>query len=291
MTTDEDTIINRVSAVGIFGNVFLSLFKFVAGIIGNSGAMVADAIHSMSDVVATVIAYIGTKLGRSKADREHPYGHERIETLAALILGAVLIVTALLIVYGAVMKIVNGSYRSAESPGIIALIAAVASIALKEAMYRYTMHYAKILNSDAFKADAWHHRSDAVSSVAALIGIAFAMSGFPIMEPIATAVIGLFIIWVAVGIINDSVKKIIDTSCDDATEESIRKCAESVDGVIRVDLLRTRLFGNRIYVDIEIAVDGDLSVRDGHVIAEKVHDAVEGSFCDVKHVMVHVNPD
>ena len=284
----SNTIINRVSAVGIIGNILLSAFKFIAGVLGNSSAMISDAVHSISDVVATAFAYVGAKIGRKMTDDSHPYGHERIECIFTMIIGLILLGTGLVIGYEAVMKIVSGDYDT--KPELIAIIAAIVSIVVKEAMFHYTMHYAKILESDAFKADAWHHRSDALSSIAALIGIGLAMMGFPIMDPIASIVICLFIAKLAIGILIDSVNKTVDTPCDCDTEECMRDAVMEIDGVKSIDVFNSRRFGNRIYVDIEISVDSEISVEEGHRIAETVHDTLETKFPAVKHVMVHVNP-
>ena len=284
----SNTIINRLSAVGIIGNILLSVFKFVAGIVGNSSAMISDAVHSTSDIVATVVAYFGAKLGHMKTDDSHPYGHERIECIFTLFLGLILLGTGLFIGYEAVVKIISGTYG--EEPEMIAIVAAVVSIVTKELMFQYTMHYAKILKSDSFRADAWHHRSDALSSIAALIGIALAMSGFPIMDPIASIIICLFIIKLSVGIMLDSINKTVDRSCDSDTVDCMKDTILMVDGVRSVDLINTRLFGNRIYVDLEISVDCSISVEEGHRIAENVHLTLEREYPDVKHVMVHVNP-
>ncbi len=284
----SNTIINRLSAVGIIGNILLSVFKFVAGIVGNSSAMISDAVHSTSDIVATVVAYFGAKLGRMKTDDSHPYGHERIECIFTLFLGLILLGTGLFIGYEAVVKIISDTYG--EEPEMIAIVAAVVSIITKELMFHYTMHYAKILRSDSFKADAWHHRSDALSSIAALIGIALAMSGFPIMDPVASIIICLFIIRLSIGILLDSINKTVDRSCDEDTVCRMKDTVMGVDGVRSVDLINTRLFGNRIYVDLEISVDCSMSVEDGHRIAEDVHLTLEREYPDVKHVMVHVNP-
>lgn len=284
----SNTIINRVSAVGIIGNILLSVFKFVAGIVGNSSAMISDAVHSISDVLATAFAYVGAKIGRKMTDKSHPYGHERIECIFTMVIGLILLGTGLVIGYEAVMKIVSGDYET--KPELIAIIAAIVSIVVKEAMFHYTMHYAKILESDAFKADAWHHRSDALSSIAALIGIGLAMMGFPIMDPIASIVICLFIAKLAIGILIDSVNKTVDTPCDCDTEECMKDAVMDIDGVKSIDVFNSRLFGNRIYVDIEISVDSEISVEEGHRIAETVHDTLETKFPAVKHVMVHVNP-
>ena len=284
----SNTIINRVSAVGIIGNILLSLFKFVAGIVGNSSAMVSDAVHSTSDIVATIVAYFGAKFGHKGNDEDHPYGHERIECIFTLFLGLILLGTGLVIGYEAIVKIATDSYG--EEPKMIAVVAAVVSIVTKELMFHYTMHYAKVLRSDSFRADAWHHRSDALSSIAALIGIALAMSGFPIMDPIASIIICLFIIKVSAGILLDSINKTVDKSCDCETVESMKAMIMGIEGVRSVDLINTRLFGNYIYVDLEISVDCDMTVEEGHRIAEDVHLTLEQGFPEVKHVMVHVNP-
>ncbi len=286
---EEKRIIRHLTVIGVGGNIVLSLFKLFAGIIGNSAAMISDAAHSLSDVFATAIAFVGAKISRKGMDHEHPYGHERIECIASQILSIILIVTAIGIMYSAITSVVNGTYVD-NTPTVLPLIAAIVSIAVKEGMFWYTMHYARVIDSDAFRADAWHHRSDALSSVGALVGIALAMMGYPIADPIASMVISIFIIKVAWDILNDSYKKMLDTSCDDNTENSLRVIICSVDGVKSIDSIHTRLFGNRIYVDVEIAVDSKITVEEGHRIAEEVHDRIESEFSKVKHVMVHVNP-
>ena len=286
-TCDENRIVIKLGAVGIVGNVALSSFKLVAGIVGNSGAMISDAVHSMSDVFATMIAWFGVHQSKKDADDEHPYGHERVECVASLILGLILLATGIGIGFNGVMTIAGGEYAV---PGRIALLAAVVSIITKEAMFWYTMHYAKLLNSDAFKADAWHHRSDALSSVGSLVGIGGAILGFPVMDPIASVVICIFILKVAFDIIKDAFAKMLDTACSEEFEEELREFIASHEGVEAVDLLQTRLFGSRVYVDIEIAVDGEMKLRQAHDIAENVHDGIEEKYKDVKHVMVHVNP-
>ena len=286
---DEGRIIGRLTTIGIGGNVILSIFKLLAGIICNSAGMISDAAHSLSDVFATAIAFVGAKISRKGMDHEHPYVHERIECVASQILSIILIITAVGIMYSAITSITNKSYVD-STPTLLPLIAAIVSIAVKEGMFWYTMHYAKVIDSDAFSADAWHHRSDALSSIGALIGISLAMVGFPIADPIASIVISLFILKVAWGILNDSYKKMLDTSCDDETENSLRVVICSVNGVKSIDSIHTRLFGNRIYVDVEIGVDSKITVEEGHRIAEEVHDRIEKEFSKVKHVMVHVNP-
>jgi len=286
---DEQKVVKKLSNVGIFGNVLLAAFKLVAGIVGNSGAMVSDAIHSMSDVFATLIAYIGVRMSQRQEDEEHPYGHERLECVAALMLGLILAGTGLGIGYSGLRKLLFDR-EAIEIPTLLPLIAAVISIIVKESMFWYTMYYAKRLDSAAFKADAWHHRSDALSSIGSFLGIGLAKLGWTIMDPIASLIICIFIFKVAYDISRDAVSKMLDTSCDNVYEQKIRDFVEEQPGVKKIDLLRTRQFGNKIYIDLEIAVQRDISLIDAHAIAESVHDRVEQSFPNVKHVMIHVNP-
>lgn len=287
---NETKIVNKVSAVGVAGNVALTAFKLFAGIAGHSGAMVSDAVHSLSDVFATFIAFLGVRLSQKQADKQHPYGHERIECLASMALGMILLVTGIGIGYSGLQKIFAGNYEELQAPGAIALAAAVVSIVVKEAMFWYTRHYAKILHSDAFMADAWHHRSDAFSSIGSLIGIGGAMLGFPVLDPIASVVICLFILKVAYDVLKDAINKMLDTSCSDEYEAEVAQYISAQKGVEGLDRLQTRQFGNRIYIDAEISVDGALPLTEAHGIAEQVHDGVEKNFADIKHIMIHVNP-
>ena len=284
----ETEIIKKLSRVGILGNVILAGFKLFAGIFGKSGAMISDAVHSLSDVFATFVAYFGVILSKRPEDMEHPYGHERIESVASLFLGLILAGTGLGIGYAGVQKLFV--YEELEIPTSLPLFAAVISIAVKEGMFWYTMHYAKKLDSSAFKADAWHHRSDAFSSVGSFIGIGLAKIGFPVMDPVASIIICAFILKVAFDISKDAIAKMLDTSCGEEFERDIRKFVEEQQGVEQIDLLHTRQFGNKIYIELEIAVKRDISLVDAHAIAESVHSAMECRFPNVKHVMIHVNP-
>lgn len=287
---DETAVIRKLSLVGIIGNVFLSAFKFIAGIMGNSSAMVSDAVHSLSDVFATFIAFLGVRFGRREADASHPYGHERIESLAAIVLGLILLVTGIGIGWVGIEKILAGNYESLPIPGMIALVAAIVSIAVKEAMFWYTRHWARVIRSSAFEADAWHHRSDAMSSIGALIGVGGSMLGYPVLDPIASVVICLFILKQGISIIYDALKKILDTSCGEQFEKEICQLVDAESQVERIDMLRTRMFGDKVYIDMEIAIDGSMQLTDAHAIAERVHDDIEHAFPEVKHVMIHINP-
>lgn len=283
-------VANKVSFATIVGNVLLSIFKLLAGIIAHSNAMISDAIHSASDVFSTIIVLIGIKLSAKNPDKEHPYGHERLECVAAIVLSIILLITGLGIGAEALKTITQEEYTSLQVPGILALIAAIISIAAKEAMYWYTRYYAKKIDSSALLADAWHHRSDAISSIGALIGIAGARLGFPLMDSLASLVIFVFIVKASYDIFMDAMDKMVDHSCDEDTETRLRDCVEKNKNVLGIDLLQTRIFGNKIYVDVEIAVDGSLSLKEAHGIAEDIHDRIEKNFSKVKHIMVHVNP-
>ena len=287
---DEKKVINRITNVGVAGNIVLTVFKLLAGIFGHSGAMISDAVHSLSDVFATFIAFLGTQLSKRPADKEHPYGHERVECVASLILGVILFGTGLGIGKSGLDKIVSGDFENLAIPGSIALVAAIVSVVTKEAMYWYTRHYAKVLNSTAFLADAWHHRSDALSSIGSFIGIGGAMLGFPVMDPLASVIICLFILKVSYDILKDAMKKMLDTSRGTDYDQKIREFVLSQDGVLGVDVVQSRMFGSKVYIDLEIVVDRNKTVGEGHDIAEHVHDMLELNFNDVKHVMVHVNP-
>lgn len=280
----------KVSVVSIVVNVVLSLFKLLAGIVAHSGAMISDAIHSASDVFSTFVVMVGIKMSGKKSDKEHPYGHERMECVAAIVLATILAMTGLGIGYSAVKNVIEGDYKHLAVPGILALVAAVVSILSKEAMFWYTRINAKKIDSGALMADAWHHRSDALSSIGALIGIAGARMGFPVADSIASLVICLFIEKASYDIFKDAIDKMVDKACDENTEESIEKCVLSEEGVLGIDLLRTRTFGNKIYVDVEIRANGDKTLWETHAIAENVHNSIEQKFPKVKHIMVHVNP-
>lgn len=290
LVVDEQAIIRNLSLVSVFGNAFLSLFKIIAGLLGHSSAMISDAIHSFSDVLTTLIAYVGVKISKKDADQRHPYGHERIECVASLLLSLMLMATGIGIGIVGLKNIMLGHYELLEIPSAIALIAAIVSILGKEAMFWYTRHYAKLINSAAFMADAWHHRSDAFSSVGSLIGIGGAMLGYPVLDSVASVVICFFILKVGYDILRDAISKMVDTSCNQSYETELCHFVEKQEDVIGVDLLRTRMFGNKIYVDLEISVNGNMLLKEGHAIAERVHTLVENQYPEIKHIMIHVNP-
>ena len=290
MNENMEKIAMKVSTISIIANVVLAAFKLVAGVFAHSGAMISDAIHSASDVFSTFVVMIGIKIASKEPDEEHPYGHERMECVAAIILATILCITGLGIGKNA-LEFITGNSSEVSVPGMLALIAAIVSIIVKEGMFWYTRHYAKMIDSGALMADAWHHRSDALSSIGAFIGIIFARMGYVMMDSIACLVICVFIVKAAYDIFKDAIDKMVDKSCSLEVEAEIRTIVMSVDGVKGIDSLSTRLFGNKMYVDIEIRADGEKTLNETHEIAEAVHDSIEAQFEKVKHIMVHVNPD
>ena len=279
----------RVSVVTILGNLVLSVFKLAAGILAHSGAMVSDAVHSASDVLSTFVVIAGVKLSGKDSDKEHPYGHERFECVAAILLAVMLAATGLGIGWAGIGKI-TGDASALTVPGGLALVAAVISIVSKEAMYWYTRAAAKKIGSSALMADAWHHRSDALSSVGSFIGIFGARMGLPVLDPIASVVICVFILKAAYDVFRDAISKMTDRACPDEVEKEMREAILAQDGVLGVDSLQTRLFGDRVYVEVEIAADAKAPLEQAHEVAIRVHDAMETQFPVVKHCMVHVNP-
>ncbi len=287
---EAEKIALNVSNWSILSNILLTGLKLLAGFVANSAAMISDAIHTASDVLSTLVVIVSVKIANKKSDSDHQYGHERFESLGSLILAIMLLATGLAIGWGGIETLWKPS-TSLTIPGALALYAAILSIIVKEAMYWYTIAAANKIKSTALKADAWHHRSDALSSIGALIGIGAAQLGYPLGDPIASLVICLCIIKTAWDIGKDTVEKLTDKSCDPETVKAMRSVAAAQKGVIAVKELKTRLFGTKAYTDITIACDGNLTLHDAHHIGEKVHLAIERNFPQVKHCNVHVDPN
>ena len=284
---DDYKLGRKISIYTIIINMILSSIKIVSGILGHSSAMIADGIHTASDVVTTVIVILGLSIASKDADKEHPYGHEKFESAMAKLISVLLFATGLYMGYQAITVLVKGEF---SRPGQIALIAAGLSIVVKESMYRYTIITARKIESLSMEADAWHHRSDAFSSIGTFLGVLGARFGLPILDPIAAIIVSIFVMKVGVDLYLKSMNELVDKSADSKVMEKIRVVTLSTDGVEEIRDLKTRVFGNRIYVDLEIAVNGDLSVKTGHTIAENVHDGIETHIPSVKHCMVHVEP-
>lgn len=287
---DKVSIANRVSTVSIIINVVLSAIKFLAGIFAHSTALISDAVHSLSDVISTFAVIAGVNIGERDADKGHQYGHERIESVFGMLLSIILFATGTGIGVSAFNSIIHGRYLDAEMPGLLALFAALLSIVVKEWMYHYTVRAANKISSTALKADAWHHRSDALSSIGSFAGVMFARMGYPIFDPIAGFIICLFIVKAAEEIFRDSINQLIDKSVDEDTYNEICEVILAQEGVLTIDSLKTRLFGSKMYVDVEIGCNGEWTLFTAHEAAECVHLAIEENFPDVKHCMVHVNP-
>ena len=288
--SQEERTAMIVSINSIIGNLLLSVGKLFAGFVAHSAAMVSDGIHSASDVLSTLVVMAGVRYANKASDKQHQYGHERMECIAAIILATMLTMVALAIGYNGYEKIFNENSTKLTIPGQLALWAAVISIIMKEAMFWYTKNAAEKINSGALMADAWHHRSDALSSVGSFVGILGARMGYPILDPLASIIICLMILYASYEVFADAVHKMVDHSCDEKTTQELIDLIHRVPGVEHVDSITTRIFGNRIYVDVEISVDDMLPLIEAHHIAETTHAAIEANFPLVKHCMVHVNP-
>ena len=276
--------IYKVTLVGGAVNVILLIFKFVAGIVGRSSAMIADALHSLSDFVTDVIVLVFVKISNKPQDKSHDYGHGKYETLALTIIGIALMAVK-------IAGWANGEVL--EAPGMLAFWAAVVSIVLKEGVYRYSIIKAKKLNSKAVEANAWHHRSDALSSIGTAVGIGGAIflgERWTILDPIASVVVGAFIVKVAFDLLKNGIGDLMEQSLPDQVEEEILRLAESVPGVTKPHDLRTRRIGNHYAIEMHILMDGDLSLKEAHDKASEVEDLLRHHYGEETHVAVHVEP-
>ncbi len=279
---------NKVTKLSIMLNIVLTIIKIISGIVGNSSAMIADGLHSGSDIISSIGVLIGNKMAKTPKDEEHNYGHEKAETLVAFLLSILLVFVAIKIGYGGVVALFN--LNELKIPTILPLIIAVVSIAIKEYQYRITIKVAKKINSPALKADAWHHRSDALSSVAAFIGIGGAMLGFKALDPIASIAVALFVCKVGVDILKNSTNELMDLSIDNDQEDKIKEIVKSTNGVEKLYEIRTRKYGAMAYVDLVVGVDKNLSVYEGHEIASNLEHMILKEMKLIKGITVHVEP-
>ena len=286
--------IYKVTLVGGVVNVVLLLFKFVAGIVGHSAAMVADAVHSLSDFVTDVIVLVFVHISSKPKDKSHDYGHGKYETLAMTLIGVALLIVAIGILYSGAAKIyvwANGGQL--EAPGTLALWAALLSVLLKEAVYQYSMVKARQLNSQVVAANAWHHRSDALSSIGTAIGIGGAIflgQRWTVLDPIASVVVGAFIVKVAVDLLRNGIGDLMEQSLPDAVEEEMLRIVGALPGVVNPHDLRTRRIGNHYAIELHILMDGDISLREAHNKASEVEDLLRARYGEDNHVAVHVEP-
>lgn len=279
---------NKITMQSILWNIILTIIKIFAGVVGKSSAMVADGLHSASDIISSVGVLIGNKIAKTPNDKEHNYGHEKAETLVSFLLSLLLIVVSLKIGFSALKSLFN--LDSVKVPTLLPLIVSIISIAIKEYQFRITIKVANKINSPSLKADAWHHRSDALSSIAAFIGIGGALLGFKALDPIASVVVALFVAKVGFDILKDSANELMDYSIDEDQEKQIIKIAENTNGVINLGEIRTRKHGATAYVDLTICVNKDLTVHEGHEIATKLEKRIIKEMQFVKGITVHVEP-
>jgi len=291
---DRNKEIYKVTLVGGAVNVVLLLFKFVAGIVGHSAAMMADAIHSLSDFVTDIIVLLFVHISVKPQDKSHDYGHGKYETLAMTLIGIALLAVAIGILYSGVMKITAWIHgEPLEAPGLLALWAALASIILKEAVYQYSMMKARQLQSQAVEANAWHHRSDALSSIGTAVGIGGAIflgQRWTVLDPLASVVVGAFILKMSVSLLRDGIGDLMEQSLPDAIEAEMLQLVASVPGVAEPHELRTRRIGNHYAVELHILMDGDISLREAHDKASEVEDLLKAHYGEETHVAVHVEP-
>lgn len=291
---EREKEIFKVTFVGGAVNVILLVFKFVAGIVGRSSAMVADALHSLSDFVTDIIVLVFVKISNKPQDKSHDYGHGKYETLALTIIGVALMAVAIGIIVKGTLKIAAWAKGEVlEEPGMLAFWAAIVSIVLKEGVYRYSIIKARKLNSKAVEANAWHHRSDALSSIGTAVGIGGAIfmgERWTILDPIASVVVGGFIVKVAFDLLKNGIGDLMEQSLPDTVEEEILQLAASVPGVTKPHDLRTRRIGNHYAIELHILMDGDLTLKEAHDKASEVEDLLRQHYGEETHVAVHVEP-
>ena len=294
-TRSRRSRIYRVTMVGGAVNVVLLLFKFVAGIVGNSAAMLADAVHSLSDFVTDIIVILFVRISDKPKDKSHDYGHGKFETLAMTIIGLALLAVAVGILYSGVTKIVAwASGQQLKAPGLLALWAALLSVVLKEAVFRYSMVEARRLQSQAVEANAWHHRSDALSSIGTAIGIGGAIflgQRWTVLDPVASVVVGLFIVKVSFDLVRRGIGDLMEQSLPDEVETEILQLAASVEGVSKPHDLRTRRLGNHYAIELHILMPGDIPLREAHDKASEVEAVLRQHYGAATHVAVHVEPN
>lgn len=277
----------KISYITILGNIFLAVLKIIVGTLTGSSALIADGFHSVSDVASTLAVLIAIYVSSKPPDQEHQYGHGQAESIAAKILGILLLLTGLTLGYNIFRQIVNQNFNI---PGIYGLWAAIASIIIKEVMFRYTYKVGKATDNQALIADAWHHRSDAISSVAAAAGILGANMGYPILDPIAGAIVAILIIRVGWNIIVDAIDTLMVKAPSEEESRELEKFVKQIDGVKGIQQLRAHYNGVDLYVDLRIIVDSQLTVEQGHDISVKVRTSLMDEFEKIREVIVHIHP-
>ncbi len=278
----------KATMVGIVGNLVLAVLKGVIGFLTGSVALVADAFHSVSDTLSSIIVLVGLSYSRRPADHNHHYGHAKAESIVAKLVAVMLLIGGLGIAWNALQVIVTKEVISV--PGSAALWAAGLSIVAKEAMYQYAMRVARRINSAAVRADAWHHRTDAFSSIAAVIGIGGAMIGFPALDPIAGVVVATMIVWAAVGIYWSAALELMDPAPSPDLMEALQRDVLGINGILAVHQIKGRQNGPKVFIDLKIGVRGEVTVLEGHRLASEAKHVIIRRHPEVEDVLVHVNP-
>jgi len=286
--------IYKVTLVGGAVNVVLLVFKFVAGILGHSAAMIADAIHSLSDFATDVVVLVFVKISGKPQDKDHDYGHGKYETLATTLIGVALLAVGFGILYSGAVKILNWfKGEQLEAPGMLAFWAAIVSIVLKELTYQYTVRKGRKLNSQAVEANAWHHRSDALSSIGTALGIGGAVllgNRWTVLDPLASVIVSIFIGKVAIDLLRGGLGELMEKSLSDEVENEIISIVESFDGVIEPHDLRTRRIGNSYAIEMHILMDGNITLHRAHDTADSIEAALKERFGEKTHIAIHVEP-
>lgn len=277
----------KASIVGIVGNILLTAAKMAAGIIGHSTAMVADASHSASDIIASLVVLFSLKVAKKPPDEEHPYGHGKAESLATTLVGVFLLMAGLLIAYSAIESIITGNV---VKPGLLPLLAATLSIVVKESMFQYTYRIGKKIQSPSTVANAWHHRSDAYSSIASLIGIFGARYGILVLDPIAGIAVTVFIIKMGWDITSDGIHQLMDGFSNRQIIEGVKQIINDCEGVLELRAIKARQSGPYIFFDISIGVDRKMTFEESHQVAANVKSEIKSKYDKVNDVLIHVDP-
>ena len=294
--TDEERVkkINQITLVGSFVNFLLVIFKFIAGIAGQSAAMIADAVHSLSDFITDIIVLLFIRISNKPQDKDHDYGHGKYETLATAIIGILLFAVGIGILWSGTKEVISFCKGSTlPTPGILAFWAAIISISLKEILYQYTMRGGKVLNSQAVIANAWHHRSDAFSSIGTAIGVGGAIllgEKWHVLDPIAAIIVSFFIIRVAVKLIIPCIDELLEKSLSEGTEKDILSIVTSIKGVSDPHNLQTRQIGNHIAIEVHIRMDGNIPLCEAHEATRRIEQKLKERFGENTHIGIHVEP-